>query len=70
MMSTVYPGKRIITGGGYRIDQFISYLANIFFPYTHSITNVCEPSSYIYPFTGLIILLIYNIANIKKRKKK
>lgn len=69
MMSTVYPGKRIITGGGYTIDKFISYLANIFFPYTDSISNVCEPSSYIYPFIGLIILLIYNIGNIKKKEK-
>lgn len=69
MMSTVYPGKRIITGGNYTIDKFISYLANIFFPYTNSIANTCESSSYIYPFIGLILLLIYNIKNILREKR-
>ena len=36
MMGTVYPGNRIVVGGEYSIDRFISYFANIFFPYTKS----------------------------------
>lgn len=69
MMSTVYPGNRIVTGGDFTIDRFISYFANIFFPYSDSIGNQCEPSSYIYPFIGLIILIIYSLKNIKQEKK-
>ena len=64
MMSTVYPGNRISVGGDFSIDRFISYFANIFFPYSKSVANPCEQSSYIYPFIGLIILLIYNFKNI------
>ena len=69
MMSTVYPGNRAVIGGDFTIDRFISYFANIFFPYTDSIGNQCEPSSYIYPFIGLIILMIYSLKNIKQEKK-
>lgn len=70
MMSTVYPGNRISVGGDFTIDQFISYFANIFFPYSKSIANPCESSSYIYPFIGLIILLIYNLKNINEKKNE
>lgn len=70
MMSTVYPGNRISVGGDMTIDRFISYFANIFFPYSRSIANPCEQSSYIYPFIGLIILLVYNIKNIKEKKNE
>lgn len=69
MMSTVYPGNRISIGGDFSIDRFISYFANIFFPYSKSVSNPCEQSSYIYPFMGLIILLIYNLKDIKEKKK-
>ena len=69
LMGTVYPGKRVRAGGDYTIDQFISYLTNLFFPYTNAIGNTSEPSSYIYPFIGLIILLIYNMKDIVKEKK-
>ena len=67
MMSTVYPGNRISVGGDFSIDRFISYFANIFFPYSKSVANPCEQSGYIYPFIGLIILLIYNFKNIKEK---
>lgn len=70
MMSTVYPGNRVSVGGDFKIDRFISYFANIFFPYSKSIANPCEESSYIYPFIALIILLIYNIKNIKEKKNE
>ena len=70
MMSTAYPGNRIAVGGEFTIDRFISYFANIFFPYSKGIANPCEPSSYIYPFIGLIILMIYSIKNIKQDKKE
>lgn len=69
MMSTVYPGNRIVTGGDFSIDRFISYFGNIFYPYSKSIGNPCEPSSYIYPFIGLIVLIIYSVKNIKQDKK-
>lgn len=69
LMNTVYPGNRIAVGGELNIERFISYFANVFFPYSNNIANPCEPSSYIYPFIGLIVLLIYNIRNIKEEKK-
>lgn len=69
MMGTVYPGNRIVVGGEYSIDRFISYFANIFFPYTKAIENTCESSSFIYSFTGLIILIIYSLKNLKQDKK-
>ena len=69
MMSTVYPGHRIVTGGGFSLEEFISYFENIFFPYSNNILNPCEPSSYIYPVTGLIILIIYCLGDIKNIKK-
>ena len=70
MMSTVYPGNRISTGGDFSIDRFISYFANIFFPYSKSIANPCEQSSYIYPFIALVILIIYNLKDIKEKKNE
>lgn len=69
MMSTVYPGNRISVGGDFSIDRFISYFVNIFYPYSKSVGNPCEPSSFIYSFIGLIILIIYSVKNIKEDKK-
>lgn len=69
MMSTVYPGNRISTGGDFTLDRFISYFANIFYPYSESLANPCEPSGYIFSFIGLITLLIYSVNNIKKDRK-
>lgn len=69
MMNTVYPGKRISVGGDFSLDRFVAYFANIFFPYGKNIQNPCEPSGYIYSFSGLVILLIYSIKNIKEEQK-
>jgi len=69
MMSTVYPGARFETGGTFTIDGFIGYFANIFFPYSDGIGNTCEPSSYIYPFMGLIITSICFVNNYIKNRK-
>lgn len=69
MMSTVYPGNRISVGGDFSLDRFISYFANMFYPYSKSVGNACEPSSYIYSFIGLIILIIYSFKNLKVEKK-
>ena len=70
MMSTVYPGGRFETGGDCKIDQFIAYFTNIFLPYTNEIANPCEISSYIYPFTGLIIVMISSLKNINAKNLK
>ena len=70
MMGTVYPGERVEKGGNFTIDNFISYFANIFFPYTNRIANTCEPSTYIYSFTGLIILIVLYLGEIKEEKSK
>lgn len=70
MMSTVYPGSRFDTGGNYTINQFIGYFTNIFLPYTNQIANQCEISSYIYPFSALVIVIIASLKDIKFRNIK
>ena len=70
MLGTVYPGERFETGGTNTISFFIGYLANIFFAYTDAIQNPCELSTYIYPFIGLIILIIYNLRSKKGEKRE
>lgn len=69
MMNTVYPGNREVTGGTFTTDNFIVYLLNIFFPYKCGIANTCEPSTYIYSFTGLLILIITYLKDIRKEKE-
>lgn len=69
MMETVYPGNRTVLGGTLNTDSYVNYFINIFFPYSKNINNTCEPSTYIYSFTGLIILIIAYIKNIKKENK-
>ncbi len=69
MMGTVYPGKRMDLGGSLDFNYFIGYTANIFFPYTEQIVNTCEPSTYIYSFTGLVILGIAFFKDLKNEKK-
>lgn len=68
MMSTVYPGSRFVVGGNYNINLFISYFTNIFLPYTHQSVNQSELSTYIYPFTALIIMIIATFATGKKEE--
>lgn len=67
MMGTVYPGERLETGGTLTVDNFIGYLVNIFFPYTDRFGNTCEPSSYIYSFIGLLILIVIFLKNYKRK---
>lgn len=69
MMGTVYPGNRVVSGGTLNADSFVNYFINIFFPYSKNINNTCEPSTYIYSFTGLIILIIAYLKNIKQENK-
>ncbi len=69
MMGTVYPGSRFETGGDYTIDRFVSYFICLFSPYTNKIANPCELSSYIYPFIGLIVLIIAYITSSKDDKE-
>lgn len=70
MMNTVYPGERFDVGGDYTIDRFVSVFTNLFLPYGSKIDNPCEISGYIYPITGLIILIINYFSGNKKEKKK
>lgn len=69
MMNTVYPGSRFEQGGDYTIGEFIGYLANIFFPYNNPIANPCEPSTYIYPFSALMVIVLASIIGIIKNRK-
>lgn len=69
IMNTVYPGNRVEVGGNFSTDNMISYFVNIFFPYTSKIANTCEPSTHIFPFIGLIILIVAYIKNIKEERK-
>ena len=68
MMGTVYPGSRFEMGGDFTINQFIAGFTNIFLPYSKSIANPCEISTYMYSTVGLIGLIIYYINNWKKEK--
>ncbi len=68
MMGTVYPGSRFEVGGDFTINQFVAGFTNIFLPYSKSIANPCEISTYIYSVVGLICLVIYYINNWKKEK--
>lgn len=66
MMGTVYPGSRFETGGDYTVDNFISYFVCIFLPYTSKIANPCKEAAYIYPFIGLMTLIIIYVKKYKK----
>ena len=68
MMGTVYPGSRFEMGGDFTINQFIAGFTNIFLPYSKSIANPCEISTYMYSTVGLVGLIIYYINNWKKEK--
>lgn len=70
MMNTVYPGKRTEVGGTFTTDNLIANLLNIFFPSTNKIENTCEPSMHIYPFTGLIIIIIAFLKDFSVEKNK
>ena len=68
MMGTVYPGSRFEMGGDLSVDQFVSGFTNLFLPYSKSIANPCEISTYMYSVVGLIALIFYYINNWKKEK--
>ena len=66
MNSTVYPGKRMSTGGGeWRI--LFTYVLDIFYPYKKGLSNPCEFSQYLSLFPIPIFYSIYVM--IKNRKK-
>lgn len=69
MLGTVYPGNRLVTGGTLNANSYVNYFVNIFFPYTENIANTCEPSTYIYSLTGLVIVVIAYLKNIKAKVK-
>lgn len=68
MMNTVYPGERFDVGGDYTIDRLVSIFTNLFLPYGSKIENPCEISGYIYPITGLIILIVKYFGGSKEEK--
>lgn len=70
MLSTVYPGARFEQGGDLPIDIFMGHFYNIFLPYSDGIENPCEISFYIYPFIGLITMIIYTITKRDKKEKR
>lgn len=64
LMSTVYPGARFIVGGK-SFENFLTYAANIYFPY-YDVGNPCEYSTFYSFFPFSIIIGSYYI--FKKRK--
>ena len=69
VMNTVYPGKRVMFGGG-EVTGLFNYASNILFPITDSnlSQNVCEMSSFFTFFPFAILLSLYLIFLIKGRK--
>lgn len=60
VMNTVYPGKRISTGGGGVLNGLNSFLTNVFLPYkdvTMSYTNACELSTFYYFLPAVLLVL-------------
>lgn len=69
VMSTVYPGRRIATGGGYLFDNLSFFIANPLLPYKRTtILNACELSSFIVIFP-VILLFPYLIYKRKVKNK-
>lgn len=71
-LNTVYPGARFETGGELTINNFVQYFMNLFLPINSGVpySNACEISTYIYPFTATIILLVYTIINKEFKVKE
>lgn len=69
MMSTVYPGARLVTGG-YGYHSLFYYFASIMYPYV-DIFNPCEFSVFYSLFPMILgYLLIYFISNLKTKEDK
>ena len=68
MMNTVYPGHRVVTGGGSTIFNFI-YPISIFFPISNYI-NPCEASGVYSLFPIPILISIIYIFKNKKDKNR
>ena len=70
-INTVYPGARFETGGQLNISNLVQYCINLFLPINTTVpySNASEISTYIYPFVGTIILLIYTLTNTEFRVK-
>jgi hypothetical protein len=60
-MNTVYPGKRISTGGGFGIDRLFSGFYGCFFDEKRYIwMNICETSGFLFLFPAIILAVIVN----------
>lgn len=68
IMNTVYPGKRISTGGNYGIQNF-TYIYSLLFPFK-DVGNPCEYSIGISLFPiPLLVSMFYILKNLFERKK-
>lgn len=68
--NTVYPGKRIWTGGNGDWKLLFNYVVAIFFPYTKAVTNPCELSQHLSLFPIPLIMGFYHLIENKKKHKK
>ncbi|MCF0145013.1 MAG: hypothetical protein HUJ73_00350 [Eubacterium sp.] len=68
LMNTVYPGKRISTGGTNTFSQIFTNLGSIALPYKDvTVSNNCEVSSFIH-FGPLFLVLFPKLAICLKKK--
>lgn len=69
VFGTVYPGKRICTGGDGEIARLCEYMLNVFIPFKDiNNLNNCEVSSFINFFIGSVVVVIVAVKkSIKER---
>ena len=68
--NTVYPGKRILTGGGSSIFSLFMNPINIFLPFKDSnVLNNCEVSEFIFLTVPFLIIFFPLIKGLKKKKE-
>lgn len=62
-LETVYPGKRVSTGGGVELFRYSEFMINTYTPFRDiNYLNNCEVSSFINFFIGSVIVLLIAIS--------
>lgn len=67
-MSTVYPGQRISTGGGYGISDLFTDLSSVFLAYIDGNVNYSEKATFIH-LAPLFLVLYPRMDYVLRRKK-
>lgn len=70
VLNTVYPGKRVCSGGG-AIGMLLGWPSNLFFPYKNNVavgvSNVCEKANFLSFFPLGLLLGLWMMIKEKKR---